>query len=506
MPDEAKPYTPDFARGIAVDAIPEGGLLAGAVGDEPVLLTRIGDQVRAFSGRCTHLGAPLADGLVVDGAVRCPWHHACFDLKSGQAVAAPAFDPLPAFAVECDGITARVQGELAPLSEIVNAAAPGGPGMVIVGGGAAAYAAAVALRRLGARESIIVISNETHGPYDRTLLTKDYLDGKFGDDHLPIAKTSLADLGIELLSGSTVESIDRANKNVVLGDGRLVPYAKLLLATGAEPVRLDVPGADLPHVGTLRSLDDCRALLGRIEGAATVVVVGSSFIGLEAAASLRSRGLDVTVVTPEDMPMAKKIGAELSQAIMAVHRAKGVRFQLGAEVVRIGPRHVTLKDGTELPADAVVIGVGVKPRTALAEAAGLTVEDGVMVDAFLRTSDPDILAAGDIARWPDPVSSRPVRVEHWVVAERKGEAAAATMAGRVTAFADVPFFWSKHFDFSFRYVGHAETWDTTRIEGDLAAGNAIVVFVKNARALAVATVGQDLKALEIERDMQRAWR
>lgn len=504
MPADPKADLPDFAAGVAFDRIPEGDILAGTVGDDPVILTRVDGAVRAFSGKCTHLGAPLADGLVVDGTLRCPWHHACFDLRSGQAVAEPAFDALAGWHVEQDGEMVRVREKRSkPQSEAPADVTPG-PGMVIVGGGAAGYAAAVALRRNGAAGPITMISDDTRAPYDRTLLTKDYLDGKFGDDHLPVAKTSLADLGVELLTHTGVASIDRPAKKVVLSDGRTLPYTKLLLATGAEAAKLDVPGADLPHVGVLRSVDDCRALLGRIEGASHVVVVGSSFIGLEAAASLRSRGLAVIVVTPEEAPMAKRMGPELSAAMMSVHRAKGVEFRLGAEVARIDEGTVTLKDSTVLPADAVVVGIGVKPRTALAEAAGLTVDKGVMVDARLRTSDPDIYAAGDIARWPDPRSGQAIRVEHWVVAERQGETAGANMAGGAKDFTDVPFFWSKHFDFSFRYVGHAEDWDAIRIEGDLASRKAVVHFVKDGRDLAVATVGQDLRALEIERDMERA--
>lgn len=503
MPDRSQAAPPDLAAGVALDRIPDGGLLAGVVGDDPVILTRSGDAVRAFAGKCTHLGAPLAEGLVVDGAVRCPWHHACFDLDSGRALAAPAFDALQAWTVERDGDTVRVGSPVAEPRGGSAAVIPTGPGMVIVGGGAAAYAAAVALRRTGADRPVTVISDDAHPPYDRTLLTKDYLDGKFGDDRLPIAAMTLADLGVELLTGVAVTAIDRAAKRVVLGDGRAVPYAKLLLATGAEPGRLDVPGADLPHVGVLRGLDDCRALLGRIDGAANVVVVGSSFIGLEAAASLRSRGLEVTVVTPETTPMAGKIGPELSRAIIDVHRAKGVQFRLGAAVARVENRAVRLEDGTVLPAGAVVVGVGVTPRTALAEAAGLAVDGGVVVDAHLRTSDPDIYAAGDIARWPDPHSGTAIRVEHWVVAERQGETAGANMAGGAKPFTDVPFFWSKHFDFSFRYMGHAAAWDAVRIEGDLSARNAAVRFTKDGRELAVATVGRDLQALEVARDMAR---
>lgn len=498
--DENKP---DLSAGVAISSIPEGSILAGMVGEESVLLTRAGDEVRAFAGKCTHLGAPLEEGLCVDGEIRCPWHHARFDLRTGEALAAPAFDALQPWDVERRGDLVVVTRP-APTPNLACRAFEGHSdvGMVIVGGGAAGYAAAHALRQRGHEGSVTMISGEASEPYDRTLLTKDYLDGKFGDDHLPIARTSLGMLNVTFIGGCPVDSIDAAARHVHLADGRSLPYTKLLLATGAEPKRLDVPGADLPHVCLLRSLADCRAIMARLDPGASVAVVGSSFIGLEAAASIRSRGFDVVVVTPEIEPMAKILGQDLARAILSTHTKKGVTFRTGSTVEAITPLAVHLKGGTSVPADLVVVGIGVEPRVDLARQAGLRVDNGVIVDRLLRTSEPDIYAAGDIANWPDARTGMPIRVEHWAVAERQGQTAAANMLGEETPFSDVPFFWSKHFDMSFRYVGHADSWDEAVVEGDLGHRKALIRYRKNGRELAVATVGEDFAAMEIERRME----
>lgn len=501
MPDDQD--RPDLLSGVALEAIPDGGLLAGRIGGQEAVLVRHGTDVRALGGRCTHLGAPLAQGLVVGGEVRCPWHHACFDAASGRATRAPAFAPLPTWPVTVEGGRVRVTS-----AEPLPAAGPGPAGnsgpFVIVGGGAAGYAAAVALKTGAPGARCIVLSDDEHAPYDRTLLTKDYLDGKFGDDRLPISAVTLDSLGVELRLATRVERIDRARAQVVLAGGETVPYAALLLATGAEPKRLDVAGADLSHVRVLRSLADCRAIAARLEGVGPVVVLGSSFIGLESAASLRSRGVDVTVVSPETEPTAAIFGTAVSRAIMAVHRDRGVAIVTGRRAVAIGPSDVTLDDGTRLPADLVIVGIGVTPRTGLAAAAGLAVDDGVRVDACLRTSDPAIYAAGDIARWPDPHSGREIRVEHWVVAQRQGQVAAANMLGGETPFTAVPFFWTKHFDLSVRYAGHAGPDAETAVEGSPDDRDAAVWFEVAGRTVALATLGRDPLSLAYERDAERA--
>ena len=378
--------------------------------------------------------------------------------------------------------------------------------MAIIGGGAAGFAAADAIRKLGWQRGLTIFSEEREQPYDRTLLTKDYLEGSFGDDRLTIAPHSLADLGVDFEGGASVQQIDTGNKRLRLANGEERPYEKLLLATGATPRRLDISGGDLPHVMVLRSLHDCRRILAKVTSGARVAVVGGSFIAMEAAASLMGRGLSVDVIAPEEHPLEKVFGRELSDLVLEAHAQKGVRLHLGAKVAQIEDKQFVLHGGARIEADIVVVGIGVEPRLQLAEGAGLAPDRGVLVNSRLETSDRDIFAAGDIARWPDPYTGKNIRVEHWAIAERQGQVAAANMLGRDEPFTMVPFFWTKHFDFSIRYVGHAETWDETLVEGDLARRDGLVRFRRAGTDLAVATVERDKDSLRAELTMEGEFR
>ena len=377
--------------------------------------------------------------------------------------------------------------------------------IVIVGGGAAGFSALFELKRAGFTGALTIIGAEKAPPLDRPNLSKDYLAGNAAEDWLPLRpETYYAENGVELRLGATVGKIDPKAGSLALSDGGELAYDRLLLATGSEPVRLPIPGADLPHVSVLRSLDDCRAIIERAKTAKRAVVLGASFIGLEVAASLRAREIEVHVVAPEKIPMARVLGEEMGAFVRGLHEEHGVVFHLQDVATAIDADKVTLKSGLLLPADLVVAGVGVRPRVALAEKTGLAVDRGVLVDAFLETSAPGIYAAGDIARWPDPHSGEKIRVEHWVVAERQGATAARNMLGARETFEAVPFFWSQHYDVPINYVGHAESWDAIEIEGDIAARDCLLRYKRGGKTLAVASIYRDIDSLQAELEMERA--
>jgi len=501
--EQAPPAGPDLTQGIALGDFTAETLL-GHVGDQDVLLVRSGPEIFGIDAYCSHYHGPLAEGLVVGDSIRCPWHHACFDLRTGEAARAPALTPLAVWRVEHEGdrIFVRQKQEL-PKPRGKGPVDPPGR-IVIVGGGAAGFAAAEMLRRQEFGGNIVLLSDDSAPPVDRPNLSKDYLAGSAPEDWLPLRPDSFyAEAGIDLRLKSNVASIDTSARNIIIAGGGSIPYDRLLLATGAEPVRLPIPGADLPHVHTLRSLADCRAIIDSVNGAHRAIVIGASFIGLEAAAALRARDIEVHVVAPEQRPMERVLGPEMGDFVRALHEEHGVIFHLGNTVVAIDGKRATLKSGDVLEADLIVVGVGVRPRLALAEQAGLALDRGVAVDAYLETSIPGILAAGDIARWPDPHSGENIRVEHWVVAERQGQTAARNMLGQREAFDAVPFFWSQHYDVPINYVGHAEKWDEIAIDGDIAARDCLLKYKSRGRLLAVASIYRDLASLQAELDMER---
>lgn len=500
--DDATPPGPDLARGIPAADLAEGAMLAGHVDGEAVLLVRHGGAVSAVSPECTHYHGPLAAGLVVGDTIRCPWHHACFSLKTGEALAAPAFDPLTCWQVTERGGTIVVGAKQPPAAP--NKTGSASERVVIVGGGAAGFAAAEMLRRRGYAGQITMVSNDDAAPVDRPNLSKDYLAGGAPEDWVPLRGDDwYADNGITLKLKTEATALDVKTRTLTLGDGATLPFDKLLLATGAEPVKLPLPGADRPHVFTLRSFADSRAIIAGAEGAKRALVIGASFIGLETAAALRTRGLEVHVVAPEKRPLERVFGAEIGDFVRTLHEDNGVHFHLEDGVTAIGERAATLKSGGEVEADLVVLGVGVRPRLALAEAAGLALDRGVSVNEYLETSAPDVYAAGDIARWPDPVSGQRIRVEHWVVAERQGQTAARNIMCERVPFRAVPFFWSQHYDVPINYVGHAEAWDALEIDGDVMGRDCVVRYKQNGRVLAVASIYRDGDSLKAAAAMER---
>jgi NADPH-dependent 2,4-dienoyl-CoA reductase/sulfur reductase-like enzyme/nitrite reductase/ring-hydroxylating ferredoxin subunit len=502
---QSGPTGPDLTQGVAVDTLADGKMIAGHVGDDAVLLARRGDDYFAIGATCTHYNGPLAEGLFVDDTVRCPWHHACFSLRTGEALHAPAIAPVACWTTEVRDARVYVKGKAERAARQRVAPASGKPGrIVIVGGGAAGFAAAEMLRRQGYDGSVVMLSDDRAPPVDRPNLSKDYLAGSAPEEWVPLRDERFyADERIDLRLDTQVAAIDPAARSVTLRGGTTIPYDRLLLATGAEPVRLPLPGMDLAHVHTLRTLADSRAIIARAATAKSAVVMGASFIGLEVAASLRARGVEVHVVAPDRRPMARVLGDAFGDFVRALHEEHGVVFHLEQTAAVIDEGKVTLANGKTLGASLVVVGVGVRPRLQIAEAAGLALDRGVRVDEHLETSAPGVYAAGDIARWPDRHSGAAIRVEHWVVAQRQGQIAALNMLGARQRFDAVPFFWSQHYDVPINYVGHAEAWDEIAIDGDIAQRDCVVRYRRNGRVLAVASIYRDVDSLQAEVAMER---
>jgi NADPH-dependent 2,4-dienoyl-CoA reductase/sulfur reductase-like enzyme/nitrite reductase/ring-hydroxylating ferredoxin subunit len=493
---------PDLSQGVLLSDISESGMLVGQVAGEGVLVVRRGDDVFAIGSTCTHYGAPLVDGLIIGDTVRCPWHHACFGLRAGELLRPPALAPVSSWRVERDGdrITVREKNAAQAPKE-----ASGPASVTIVGGGAAGDFAAETLRREGYDGPVTIVSADPAAPYDRPNVSKDYLAGTAPEEWIPLhpAGDFYADNKIDLRLGTRVTAIDTDAKRLTLDDGEVLAYDALLLATGGEPIRLPIAGAELPHVYYLRSLRDSRAIIERAKTAKHAVVMGASFIGLEVAASLRTRGLAVSVVAPGEVPLERVMGKEIGQFIRALHEEHGVVFHLQQTAESIDASGVTLKNGTRLDADLVVIGAGVRPSIKLAEEAGIAVDGGVVVDEFLATSAPGVWAAGDIAAWPDVHSGARLRVEHWVVAQRQGQTAARNILGAHENFDAVPFFWSAHYDVTISYVGHATRWDRIEIRGSFADRNIVAAFHDGDRIAAVATIFRDDVSLRAEAAMER---
>jgi len=497
-PDASKP---DFSNGLPFSALADGAPVAGRVGEDDVVVVRRGQDVFAVGAHCTHYHGPLADGLVVGDTLRCPWHHACFSLRSGEPLRAPALDPIACWKVERVGDTVFVREKLGEPARRRPSVTP--ESVVIVGGGAAGLAAADMLRREGYDGPMTMISADDSPPTDRPNLSKDYLAGTAKEDWIPLKSPEYyTDQRIDLQLETRVASLDVPGRRLQLDNGKTCGFDKLLIATGADPVHLDIPGAGAEQVRYLRSFSDSKGIVAAASSAKRVLVIGASFIGLEVAASLRTRNIDVHVVAPGSQPLERVMGPEVGRFIRQVHESHGVTFHLGATVQHVANRTITLSDGSVVESDLIVAGVGVRPAIAWAEKAGLAMDRGILVNEYLETSVPGIFAAGDVARWPDPHSGDRIRVEHFVVAERQGQAAARNMLGRRQRFDTVPFFWSQHYDTVINYVGYAERWDAIDIDRNLDAQDCTVTYRRGDRTLAVATIGRDKASLEAEARME----
>jgi NADPH-dependent 2,4-dienoyl-CoA reductase/sulfur reductase-like enzyme/nitrite reductase/ring-hydroxylating ferredoxin subunit len=494
---------PDLEKGIAFADLVEQKPLLGHAHGEAIVVVRVGEDVHAIGASCTHYGGPLAEGLVVGTTIRCPWHHACFDLKSGEAASAPALMDVACWQVAREGDLVQVRAKKAAAAAKKATHAPSS--IVIIGAGAAGAACAEMLRKEGYAGPIAMLGAEEPGPVDRPNLSKDYLAGTAPEEWIPLGGLDRwREIKVDLSPNDPATAIDTKQKTVTTASGKTLSYGALLYATGAEPSRLPIEGASLPHVFTLRSLGDSRAIIERAKTAKRAVVIGASFIGLEVAASLIARGLEVHVVGPENVPLAPVLGEEVGAFLKGVHEAKGTHFHLGKKPASISATAVTLESGETIECDLVVLGVGVKPRISLATQAGLQLgAGGVVVDEALNTNAPSVWAAGDAARYRGSI-----RIEHWVVAERAGQHVAREMLRDPSTaphkFRDVPFFWSVHHDVTLAYVGFVPKLEGAQVYGSLEKRDA-TIGIKGAggKTLAVATINRDAVSLAVEAALEK---
>ena len=461
-------------------------------GGSKILLWREGETVHAVGGTCPHAGAPLIEGVARDGRIVCPWHKAAFCLRTGALLEPPAVDPLPRIPVRIAGGRVILGSAAPPPVPSVRFGDP--RRIIIVGAGAAGAMAAQTLRDREFGGRILMLDQENRVPYDRTLLSKYTLSGRQGGEKSPLQSQAFyADHRIERRT-ALVSHIDPGRRRITCADGSVLDYDAALVATGAVPTRPSLPGSTLANVFVLRSRADAEAILAQAERSTRVVVLGASFIGLEVAASLRERGLGVTVVAREAVPFEKLLGPEIGGAFVTLHRGHGVEFRFGAEIGAIEGeetvRGVRLGTGETLPADLVVIGFGVRPAVPRIEGVRLDPDGGVTVDATLKVAE-GLYAAGDIARHPLQGTGDPVRVEHWRLAQQQGRVAALNMAGIPTTLEAAPVFWTIQYLKRLDYVGHATDWDDIVLHGDPQRLEVLAYYVKGGIVTAAAGFGRD---------------
>ena len=474
MQTVAKLHDIPLDRGLEVEA-----------GDEKILLVRDGEAVRALAAKCPHAGASLAEGAVCDGRIVCPWHKAMFRVSDGGLLEAPALEGLARYEVRIDGDDVLVGARMAAA---VPAAAADDRRVVVIGGGAAGAAAVAALREFGFGGDIALVGREPRPPYDRTALSKFVMSGDMPADDAP------ALLPEGFFSGQRVTRIeaeivalDPAAKRIALGDGTSRGYDVAIIATGAAAKRPDLPGIGLEGVHTLREAADAAAIVAGLDEGARAVILGGSFIGLEVASGLRERGLSVAVVTPEPVPFVKQMGEQLGAMFKALHERHGVVFHAGTQARAIEGdgrvRRVVLEDGSAVPADLVIVGVGVAPQTGFARGLRREEDGGIVVDAGMRAGA-DVYAVGDVARFPFGGAAS-VRIEHWRVAQQHARVAARNIVGGDAAYDGVPFFWTYHFGKRFEYLGHPHEWDAVVIDGDLDQQRFVALMVKQGEIVGV---------------------
>ena len=499
-----------------INDLQNGEMQQIAVGDSQILLSKINDKYYATGAFCSHYGAPLKKGILCGERIVCPWHNACFNAISGHQEEPPGLDSLATFDIKIEGENVLVQipeeifQQRTPVMSryIQNADERT---FVVLGAGIAGINAVEALRREGFQGKIVLVSSEQKLPYDRTSLSKSYLQGGKEEDSLALRSCEFYDShDVELRFSNAVTKVDVSGKTLTFADGSSLEYDSLLLATGGKPRKLDVPGSDLDNIFTLRQPEDANKILNAVKDAKEAVVVGSSFIGMEVAASLTQQEVKVTVVSPDDVPFKKVLGDKLGKMFQKLHEKQGVTFKFGTKATKFKGKDkvetVILENGDTISADLVVIGIGVEPNTSYLEGIKLNEKDNsVPVDRHLQTENENVYAAGDIAYFPYAPMNESTRIEHWRLAAQQGRIAAANMLGgeKLQSVSNiVPFFWSGQYDIKLRYVGHSESWDEIYIDGNLDEPEFLAFYLKANKVMAVAGVNRDKEIAAISELMR----
>ena len=481
-----------------------------SVNETDILLVRVNGNFYAIGAYCTHYQAPLEEGVLSGNRIICPWHNAYFQIDTGNQQEPPGLDSLPCYSVRVEGEDVIVNVPQSCSKTRTRAMAVYNPEIdkrvfVILGAGAAGAHAAETLRVEGFQGRVIMVTQEAQIPYDRTWLSKDYFNGQVSKEQLPLRTPEFYQAhNIEVLLNKRVVRVDAKAKNITFADGGNLNYDALLVATGGKPRQLDVDGADLKNIFTLRIATDTEDILTAASRATQAVVIGSSFIGMETASGLTQRGVKVTVISPDSIPFKKILGEEVGQLFKQVHEENGVIFKTGRKVTRVEGNDkveaVILDNQERIPADMVVVGIGVQPATDFLEGINLNQDKSVPVNNHLLCTAEgieDLYAAGDIARFPDWRTGEDTRVEHWRIAAQQGRVAAHNMLGKSVKFQTVPVFWTMQFDFPLRYVGHAKEWDEIIVDGDLQKREFIVFYVKENQVLATASSKRDTESAAI---------
>lgn len=491
-----------------VDDLLDGELKEVRVGDTDVLLARADGQYYALHPQCSHYQGPLVKGVLNGYRLVCPWHNACFDVRNGHRLEAPALNGLPTHEVRIESNQVYVRLTTNKKSMENPMAAPdesNSETYVIIGSGGAGAFAAEGMREGGFTGKIVMLTESSEAPYDRPNCSKDYLQGKAPDEWMPLRPEEFyKDYGIEIRTGQRVMALDPAAKRIELASGETMSYYKALLCSGGKPNELPGVKIDYKGVYSLRSLHDSQTLRDLGKQSKRVVIIGSSFIGVEGAMSLRKLGSEVDVVGLEKTPFAKILGEKIGRTVQKWHEKEGIRFHLGRKVEHIEGEDtvsaVVLDNGERIQADFVLLGLGVKPRTDFLKGVSLEKDGGIKTDKYLTVTD-GLYAAGDIVHYPTTDGEQ--RIEHWKVAGQQGHIAGLNMAGKEEPYEAVPFFWTNQQGKRINYVGHATQLDEIIYEGDPEKGDSfLALYIQDGHVKAAAGLKRDQDIIAIRELMQ----